>query len=121
MNTRVDREHGINSANAQGRQQIRARQVIVVGAAAIATVALLTAARPGVAESVVASNPVQLMDHATGLPGLAGSGFAADDPTDPGWSPPADPGSSFPTNPGWSSQSDPGWNASPGWDFQPSP
>jgi hypothetical protein len=101
------------------QKHIRVTQVIFVGAATIATLALSTAARPGVAQTAVASGEVRLVDQATDL--SAGVGGFTDDPSDPGWSPPADPGSSAPTNPGWSSQPDPGWNADPGWDFQPSP
>lgn len=98
----------------EARRRIGMAHVLLAGAATIAALAMLTAVRPGVAETVVAS-PSALAT----APGVAG--FAADDPSDPGWSPPPDPGSGFPENPGWSSQSDPGWNVSPGWDFQPSP
>jgi hypothetical protein len=92
------------------RRHIRAVHMIFAGAATIATLALLNMAQPGAAETAIASGSVQLAD----------SGFATDDPSDPGFAPQPDPGD-FPTNPGWSSQSDPGWNADPGWDFQPSP
>jgi hypothetical protein len=84
--------------------KILAVQVIFAGAAAITTLALSCGglSTPGAAQ-------------------FSASRFAADDPSDPGWNPVPDPGVNAPTNPGWSSQSDPGWNASPGWDFQPSP
>jgi hypothetical protein len=92
----------------QGRRPIHLVLAIFAGAATIAALAL---------------GSVRLAEQATPLsaPAGLGGGAAKDDPSDPGWSPPVDPGPSFPTNPGWSSQSDPGWNASPGWDFQPSP
>ncbi|WAJ45040.1 hypothetical protein OK015_00425 [Mycobacterium sp. Aquia_216] len=61
--------------------------VIFAGAATIAALSGLGVAVPGAAETAIAWGAGQ----------LAGSGFAADDP------------------------SDPGWNADPGWDFQPSP
>ncbi|ORV53181.1 hypothetical protein AWC05_20815 [Mycobacterium florentinum] len=79
-------------------------QVLFAGAATVATLALLNA---GPSEPAAAQ--------------FGAGQFAADDPSDPGWNPVPDPGVQPPTNPGWSSQSDPGWNASPGWDFQPSP
>src|ERR1700760_4910823 len=111
MKTAIDHPEHETQPGARRHRQIRAVQVIFAGAATIATLALLNMAQPGTAETAVASGSV----------GLADGGFAADDPSDPGWSPPQpDPGD-FPTNPGWSSQSDPGWNADPGWDFQPSP
>jgi hypothetical protein len=112
------------SPPSQARRPIRVAQVIFAGAATIASLALLTGARPGVVETGVALGSVRLADQATALSapatGLAG-GSAKDDPGDPGWSPPVDPGPSYPTSPGWSTQPDPGWNAEPGWDFQPSP
>ena len=127
MKTTIEHhKHEVNFAN-EGRRRIVLAQVVFAGAATIATLALLTAVRPAVAETVVTSSSVRLTGQATGLsapataPGLAGEGGFAEDPSDPGWSPPTDPGSSFPTNPGWGSQPDPGWNADPGWDFQPSP
>ena len=101
--------HDPNSAN-ERCPQIRMTRLVIAGAAATAAFALLTAVSRGVADAAVASQQAAAL-----------SGGFADDPSDPGWNPPVDPGSSFPTNPGWSSQSDPGWNASPGWDFQPSP
>ncbi|GKU41847.1 hypothetical protein NJB14194_43590 [Mycobacterium montefiorense] len=79
-------------------------QVIFAGAATVATLMLLDTGRP-----------------APAVAQFGAGGFAADDPSDPGWNPIPEPDVNTPTNPGWSSQSDPGWNASPGWDFQPSP
>ena len=66
-------------------------QVLFAGAATIATLALFNVVPPTGAESVAASGSVHLVDQASY------GGFAADDP------------------------SNPGWNADPGWDFQPSP
>jgi hypothetical protein len=78
-------------------------QMIFAGAATIATLALFNVAQSGDAHASVAS----------GSPAAAHfGGFAADDPSNPGWNPPPIP---------QQSQPDPGWNADPGWDFQPSP
>ena len=85
-------------------------QVVFAGAATIATLALVGAARSGAGETVAASGPA----HSVGF-----GGFAADDPSNPGYTPP-DPGYSPPPVNN-QSQPDPGWNADPGWDFQPSP
>src|ERR1700679_1332164 len=52
-----------SSANA-GRRRIRLAQVIFAGAATVASLALLTGARSGVAESAGASGSVRLADQA---------------------------------------------------------
>jgi hypothetical protein len=88
------------------RRQIRIAQLIFAGAATIATLALFNVVRPDGAESVATSGSAHLVDQASY------GGFAADDPSNPGWNPPPAP---------QQSQPDPGWNADPGWDFQPSP
>lgn len=87
MTTTNDHQrHEIKSADAR-RRQIRVMQVIFAGAATIATLALFNVARPGDAETGVASGSVQLVDQATELPAPATArfeGFAADndDPAD---------------------------------------
>jgi hypothetical protein len=50
-------------------------QVIFAGAATVAMFALFDAARPGDAETVVASGSVRLVDHATDLPAPAAAPF----------------------------------------------
>ena len=85
-------------------------QVVLAGAATIATLALVGTARSGAGETAAASVP----GHSVGY-----RGFAADDPSNPGYTPP-DPGYAPPPV-NTQSQPDPGWNADPGWDFQPSP
>ena len=101
-----DQVHEMNSVQRR-RRQIRVAQVIFAGAATAATLALFNVAPSGGAQTDVASGSVRLVDQATH------GGFAADDPSNPGWNPP--------TNPGPPSQPDPGWNADPGWNFQPAP
>jgi hypothetical protein len=67
--------HEINPADAR-RRQIRVTQVIFVGAATIATLALVSAAQPGHAESAVAAgSSVRLVDQATDLPAPANTPF----------------------------------------------
>jgi hypothetical protein len=106
MNTAIDHhEHETKSSDGR-RRQIRIAQLIFAGAATIATLALFNVVQPDGAESVAASGSVHLVDQASY------GGFAADDPSNPGWNPPPEP---------QQSQPDPGWNADPGWDFQPSP
>lgn len=87
-------------------------QFAFAGAATVATLALIGTARSG--DAVAASGPAYSVGN---------SGFATDDPSDPGYTPPY-----VPPDPGYTpppvnnqSQPDPGWNADPGWDFQPAP
>src|SRR5208283_3108851 len=85
----------INAAAAR-RWQLRVVQVIFVGAAAIAMLALFDAARPDTTETMLGSGSVRLADQVTYLPAAAsgpvglqfpqtppnlsgGGGFAADD------------------------------------------
>jgi hypothetical protein len=117
MNSTVNRaDQEIQSAGVR-RGRVRLMQVVFAGAATIATLVVVGGPRSGVGETVAASG----VEHRIGY-----GGFAADDPSNPDYSPPSpgyippDPGYS-PPNPGWQSQPDPGWNAEPGWDFQPSP
>jgi hypothetical protein len=103
MQTALDhRELETKSADDR-RRQIRVMQVLLAAAATIATLALFNVAQPGVVETAVASGSAATASF---------GGFAADDPSNPGWNPPPAP---------QQSQPDPGWNADPGWDFQPSP
>jgi hypothetical protein len=85
------------------RRRVRLIQAAFAGAATIATLALVGGARSDAGATVAAPGPA----HSVGY-----GGFAADDPSNPGYTPP-------PVN--TQSQPDPGWNADPGWDFQPSP
>ena len=86
----IDHSHEINSADAR-RRQICLMRLLFAGAATFAMLALFSAARPGNAESVVASP-----QFSQAAPSMSGAGgFATDQP-------------------------DPGWNADPGWDFQSS-
>jgi hypothetical protein len=117
MNSAVSQpEQKIPTPDAR-RRRACLRQIVLAGAATIATLALVGTARSGAGETIAASGPA----HSVGF-----GGFAADDPSNPGYSPPS-PGYT-PPDPGYSpppvntqSQPDPGWNADPGWDFQPSP
>jgi hypothetical protein len=67
--------HEINPADAR-RRKIRATQLIFAGAAAVATLALFSAARPGSTDTAVATG----LQFAQTAPGWAGAGgFASDD------------------------------------------
>ena len=76
MRTQIDHQrHQINPADAR-RRQIRVMQAIFAGTATIATLALFSAAKPGHAESAVASgSSVRLVDQAADLPAPATAPF----------------------------------------------
>jgi hypothetical protein len=77
MRTKIDHQrHQINPADAR-RRQIRVMQAIFAGTATIATLALFSAAKPGHAESAVASgSSARLLDQATDLPAPATAPFS---------------------------------------------
>jgi hypothetical protein len=99
MTATIERlDHQIHAAGRR-RRQLRVMQAILAGAAAMATLALFDAGRPGTAQTVLASGSVRLADMAADLPARAtaplgplypqsppnlvgGTGFAADDTDD---------------------------------------
>jgi hypothetical protein len=72
--------HEIHSADAR-RRRIRVMQVIFAGAATVATLALFSAARPGDADTAVATGPQFAQTAPSGTD--AGSVIAVDDDTNP--------------------------------------
>jgi hypothetical protein len=72
--------HEIHSADAQ-RRRIRVMQLIFAGAATVATLALFSAARPGDADTAVATGPQSVQTAPSGAG--AGGVIAVDDDTNP--------------------------------------
>lgn len=104
MNSTVNRSEEEPDSDQARRRRVRLIHVAIAGAATIATLALGSNTQNGTAKSVAAA----------GQPAHSVGGFAADDPSDPTYSPASPPENT-------QSQPDPGWNADPGWDFSAAP